>query len=731
MQCFLRAGESSKMLTQNTPIELPIEGMTCGSCASRVQSALSSVPGVEKADVNLLNKRATVFGTVSLGDLTAAVEKSGYKVGKAEESETQDLLRGVIVSSVLGFPVFVISMAMISFPYSDLIQMFLTLALLAGPARGIFLRAIKLARHGGMNMDTLVALGTGSAFIYSLALNISGEKVHLYYETAVVITVFILLGKYLEEKAKTSAASAIKKLAKLQPRTVAVIDANGNESVISITDLKAGALFRVAAGDVVATDGEIVEGLSELDEALISGESLPVTRRVGDLVVGATLNVGSGRLLVKATGVGKNTTLARIIRMVESAQAAKPPIQKLADRVASIFVPIVVGIAAVTFGGWLFAGHELSAAVMHAVAVLVIACPCALGLATPTAVMAGTGRAAELGVIVRSPLAFENAEKLTTIIVDKTGTITTGSPVVTQMIRGPRFAQESGDLSSSFLSKLAAVRSVELASRHPVAKAVSTFVAGETSILIHAAANVKEHAGLGVEALVTIEGSSVVVLAGSKKLLETHGVAIPTSWGVVDSKPVSAVYSAVDGVPLAVLLVVDQVRESSKAALQEIRAEGLQVVMATGDRLKVAEEVAREVGIESVYADLSPSDKLDLIKKLRDSGQRVAMVGDGINDAPALAAADVGIAMGSGTEIAMETAGLVLPTGDLAHIADALRLARATMRVIKQNLFWAFMYNVFAIPIAALGMLSPMLAAGAMALSSVSVVGNSLRLRKM
>jgi len=721
-------------------LELPIEGMSCGSCAARVQVALSAVAGVERADVNLLSKRATITGQADPQALKAAVQRAGYKVGTDQEGETVRLRRELIVAVVLGLPVFVISMLMMSFPGSEWVQLVLSAMVLAGPARHIFQRAFQLARYRSMNMDTLIALGAGAAFLFSIGLMARGERVHLYFESAVVIIGFIILGKFLEEKAKSSAMAAIKGLAKLQPRTATVLKDDGTEEQISITMLKKGDRFLVAAGDAVATDGEVIDGRSEFDEALVSGESMPILRCPGDTVIGATINVGAGRVVARASGVGKDTMLAGIIRMVEGAQAAKPPIQKLADRVASVFVPVVVVIALVTFFVWWILGSDLSSALMPAVAVLVIACPCALGLATPTAVMAGTGRAAQSGVLVRSPQAFENAEKLTAVIVDKTGTITTGKPAVTELLRAP--GAESGSLKARLY--LDAVRAVEASSRHPVAKAVSTYI--DTTIREELSKRpspdidagirprileLQELAGLGIAAKMALGDTELEVLAGSRKLLERHQVKIPTGWTACEERPESLVFTAVAGEPAMLFLVTDVVRPTSRNAVDSLQAENLRVIMATGDRKSVAEAVGRDTGITEIHANLTPGEKLDLIHRLQTAGQRVAMVGDGLNDAPALAAADVGIAMGSGTEIAIETAGLVLPRGDLAHVAVAVHLARSTMRVIRQNLFWAFMYNVIAIPIAAFGYLSPMIAAGAMACSSVSVVANSLRLRRM
>ena len=702
-----------------------VEGMTCASCSSRVEKALAAVPGVESAVVNLATHKATVRGTATTAALVAAVDDAGYAlhiqrqaekpedVRAREQGHLRGLLRRLVASAVLSLPVLVISMLDLAFPGARVVQLVLTTPVVFWAGREFFRVAFKLARGGSANMDTLIAIGTGAAYAYSV-FELATGGMHLYFETAGVIVTLILLGKYLEDRAKTQANDAIRKLAGLQPRTARVL--RGDVEVdVPTEDVVVGDHVVVRPGERIPVDGRVVSGTSAVDESMITGESLPVTRAAGDAVLGATIN-RNGHLVVEATRVGEDTALAGIIRMVEDAQGSKAPIQRTADYVSARFVPAVLVVAAATAVGWTLAGAGVVGALLPTVAVLVIACPCALGLATPTAIMVGTGKAAENGILVRNAEALERAQQIDVLIFDKTGTLTRGEPAVTDLL-------VEGDESDA----LALIASAERYSEHPLGEAV-VHAASERGIALRPAVDFASVTGQGVVA--TVDGRRLVV--GNRRLLTENGVDL-TAWTpraeAIETAGRTAIFAAADGAVLAVIGIADTLKDTSKAAVERLHAMGVRLVMATGDNARTGAAIAKLVGIDDVLAEASPAQKVALVRKLQAKGHVVGMVGDGINDAPALAAADVSFAIGTGTDVAMEASSLTLIKGDIAKVATAIELSKATIRIIRQNLFWAFAYNTVGIPIAALGMLSPMIASGAMAFSSVSVVGNALRLR--
>jgi P-type Cu+ transporter len=725
--------------------ELSITGMTCAACAARIEKGLRKLPGVLEANVNLALETATVeydAGQVGVNDLIRQVEKLGYQAaakGDQTDAETVDRRAEEIdrqtgkflFSLILSLPLLWAMVGHFSFTsFIWLPEMFMNpwvqLAL-ATPVqfvvgRQFYVGAYKALRNGSANMDVLVALGTSAAYFYSLYLAIRsiGSGAHmteLYFETSAVLITLILLGKLFEAKAKGRSSQAIRKLMGLKAKT-AVVVRDGEELTIPVEDVRPGDIVHVKPGEKVPVDGIVLEGQSAVDESMLTGESVPVDKAAGDAVIGATLNK-NGFLKVRATKVGKETALAQIIRVVEEAQGSKAPIQRLADSISGIFVPVVVGIALVTFAVWylLVTPGDFASALEKGIAVLVIACPCALGLATPTSIMAGSGRAAELGILFKGGEHLETAHKLDTIVLDKTGTVTKGEPELTDVLA---YGMEDAEL-------LALVGAAEKHSEHPLAQAIVKGIA-DRGVTLTGADSFEAIPGFGIRA--AVDGREVLV--GTRRLLDRHQIPFDQAaeaMSQLEREGKTAMLVAVDGRLAGLVAVADTIRPTSREAVQRLKAMGLEVVMMTGDNRQTAEAIARQAGIDRVIAEVLPEGKADEVKKLQQQGRRVAMVGDGINDAPALATADIGMAIGTGTDVAMEAADITLMRGDLTGVADAIVMSRKTIRNIKQNLFWAFAYNALGIPVAALGFLAPWLAGAAMAFSSVSVVLNALRLQ--
>lgn len=718
-------------------VTLAITGMTCAACSARVEKGLSRLEGVSQATVNLATEKATVIydaGKVDLPQLIERVEKMGYgakelKEGEQEEKEEQKRRyrrqrTAFLFGAILSLPFLVQMIGDFAGAEGHLlppfIQFFLATVVQFTIGRQFIRGAYNALRGGSANMDVLVAMGTLAAYGYSTVLYFSGEREGFYFEASVMIITLILLGKLLETKAKGRTSEALKKLMGLQAQTAHLIK-DGQTVDIPVEDVKPGDLLLVKAGEKIPVDGVVVEGRTSIDESVLTGESLPVTKEKGDQVVGATLNT-YGAITIRATRVGKDTVLAHIIRMVEEAQGSKAPIQSLADKVSAVFVPIVVAIALITFIITYFIA-DFPAALTSAVAVLVIACPCALGLATPTAIMVGTGKGAEHGLLIKGAEHLQRMKDVTAIILDKTGTITKGAPEVTDV--------RAFGMSADELLCLAA--SAEQASEHPLAKALLK-KAREKGLALSYPVDFKAIPGQGIKA--SFEGRFILV--GNKILMEKEGVSLSTHLPEIENLEAEGktVVLVAEGQGeegreiLGYLAVADTVKETSRQAVRELHALGLEVLMMTGDNERTAKAIAQQVGITRVLAEVLPEHKAEGVQKLKEEGYTVAMVGDGINDAPALAEADVGLAMGTGTDVAMEAADITLMRGDLLSIVDAIDLSQAVMRKIKQNLAWAFGYNVLLIPVAAAGFLNPILAGAAMALSSVSVVTNTLFLNR-
>ena len=702
-------------------VELALEGMTCASCATRIERKLNKLDGVT-ATVNFATEQAAVSfdaGRVSVHDLVAAVEAAGYGAHPAHEAladgdPARAYLQRLVVAVVLAAPLTVLAMVPPArFSGWEWLALALSTPVVFWSGWPFHRAAAVNARHLAATMDTLISIGTLAAWTWSTVVQLGGLHADTYFEVGAVITALILLGRYFEARAKRRSGEAIRKLLELGAKEARVLR-DGAELVVPVEQLAPGDLIVVRPGEKIATDGVVSSGESAIDQSLLTGESVPVEVGPGDDVAGATINV-SGRLVVRATRVGSETALAQIARLVADAQAGKAPIQRLADRVSAVFVPIVIATSLLTLGGWLLSGSGASAAFTAAVAVLIIACPCALGLATPTALMVGTGRGAQLGVLIKGPEILEQTRRISTIVLDKTGTVTEGTMHVTDVV---------GD---DELLRLAAA--AEDASEHPIARAIAHH-GRERLAALPAVESFTSRAGLGVEAVV--DGHAVVV--GRPSLLADWGVQLGDELAAAaqtlegEGKTVVAV--ARDGAAGGLIAVADRVKATSAEAIRELKQLGLQPVLLTGDNERTATAVAAAVGIERVRANVLPDEKSAEIKRLQDAGETVAMVGDGVNDAPALAQSDLGLAIGTGTDVAIEASDLTLVSGDLRAAADAIRLARRTLRTIKGNLFWAFAYNVAAIPLAVAGLLNPIIAAAAMAFSSVFVVSNSLRLRR-
>jgi Cu+-exporting ATPase len=737
-------------MSSPTAVDLSIEGMTCASCAMRIERKLNQLPGVQ-ATVNYATEKAHVVlpPDVSVDDAIAVVEATGYRArppqaAPADADEVVDpelaaLRTRLVVSTVLTVPVVLMAMLpFLQFTYWQWASLTLAAPVVVWGALPFHRAAWTNLRHGAATMDTLISVGVLAAFLWSLyALFLggagepgmtmsfqllphgSGSEPEIYLEVASAVTVFILLGRYLEARAKARSSEALRMLASMGAKDVAVVR-DGVERRIPIEQLAVGDVFVVRPGEKIATDGRVVEGSSAVDNSLVTGETMPVEVSVGDPVIGATVNAG-GRILVEATVVGADTQLARIARMVEQAQEGKAPVQRLADRVSSVFVPIVIGLSLATLVGWLLIDGDVQQAFTAAVAVLIIACPCALGLATPTALMVGTGRGAQLGILIKGPQILESTRQVDTIVLDKTGTVTTGHMALV-------LALPAEGTSETDLVTLAGA--LEDASEHPVGRAVAAGARNRVGTLP------------GVDGFAATRGRGVQGVVDGHAVLAGRPAWLRDEWSVIEpaalveqrlqheSSGHTVIGVAVDGRYAGALVVADVVKRDSAAAITQLRRLGLRPVLLTGDNAQVASSVAGEVGVGEVIADVLPEEKVAVVRDLQANGRVVAMVGDGVNDAAALAQADLGLAMGTGTDVAIEAADITLVRGDLMSAADAIRLSRRTLRTIKGNLFWAFAYNVAAIPLAMAGLLNPLLAGAAMAFSSVFVVTNSLRLRR-
>ncbi len=693
--------------------ELPIEGMTCAACAARIGRGLSDLDGVEEANVNYATARAVVSydpDAVDLAAFSTTIQKLGYAVaadGDASEEQLAELGRRLVAAVVLSVPTVAISMvSALQFGGWEWVVAALATPVVWWVGWPFHRTALRNLRHGSTTMDTLVSMGTGAAWAWS-AVALLAVDGHVYFETAAVIVTLILLGRWFEARAKRRSGDAIRALAGLGASTARLEDG----TTIDVDDLRVGMRLVVRPGEKVPVDGMVVDGASSVDASMITGEPVPVVVGVGDEVIGATIN-GNGSLTVEAVRVGGDTKLAQIMRLVNEAQASTAPVQRLADRVSAVFVPTALGIAGVTLIGWLVAGRPASEAFTAAVAVLIIACPCALGLATPTAIMVGTGRGASLGVIIKGGEVLEATRQVNHLVVDKTGTVTEGRMELVSVTAA------LGTDRSEVLQRAA---SVESRSEHPVGEAI---VAAAPDI--QPVSGFQNLPGLGVRATI----DSVEVVVGRIQLFDEVHEDLLAAMTEAEDTGGTAVLAGWDGTARGVLVVADRIRPTSAEAVAAFRDLGLDVTLLTGDNARTAQAVASAVGIDRVVAEVMPEDKDAEIQRLQAEGQVVAMVGDGINDAPALARSDLGIAVGTGTDVAIETSDLTIVSGDLRAVADAIALSRQTLATIKGNLFWAFAYNTAAIPLAALGILNPMIAAGAMGFSSVFVVTNSLRLRR-
>lgn len=727
--------------------EFTVSGMTCAACANRVEKRLNKLDGVNKATVNFALESATVDfnpDEVNVNEMKSAITKLGYKLEVKpddQDASTDHRLQEIerqkkkfIISFILSFPLLwamVSHFSFTSFIYLPdmLMNPWVQLAL-ATPVQFIiggqfYVGAYKALRNKSANMDVLVALGTSAAYFYSVYLSIQsiGSSEHmtdLYFETSAVLITLIILGKLFEAKAKGRSSEAIKKLMGLQAKTATVVR-DGTEIKILIEEVVAGDIVYVKPGEKIPVDGEIVEGKSAIDESMLTGESIPVDKSIGDVVIGSTINK-NGFLKVKATKVGRDTALAQIIKVVEEAQGSKAPIQRVADQISGIFVPVVVVIAIITFAVWMIfvTPGDFGGALEKMIAVLVIACPCALGLATPTSIMAGSGRSAEYGILFKGGEHLEATHRLDTVILDKTGTVTNGKPVLTDIIVADGFHEEE---------ILRLVGAAEKNSEHPLAEAIVEGIR-EKKIDIPSSETFEAIPGFGIESVV--EGKQLLI--GTRRLMKKFNIDIEEvskSMEELEREGKTAMLIAIDKEYAGIVAVADTVKDTSKVAIARLKKMGLDVVMITGDNTQTAQAIAKQVGIDHVIAEVLPEGKAEEVKKLQANGKKVAMVGDGINDAPALATANIGMAIGTGTDVAMEAADITLIRGDLNSIADAIFMSKMTIRNIKQNLFWALAYNALGIPIAALGFLAPWVAGAAMAFSSVSVVLNALRLQRV
>ncbi|MGW6302330.1 heavy metal translocating P-type ATPase [Peribacillus butanolivorans] len=726
--------------------EFTITGMTCAACATRIEKGLNKMDGVSKANVNLALENATVEydpSEASPIDIIQRVEKLGYgAIIKDDNKESVDFRqkeiqkqkRKFIFAVILSFPLlwamvshfsFTSFIYMPDFLMNPWVQMAFATPVQFIIGKQFYVGAYKALKNKSANMDVLVAMGTSAAYFYSvyqsiIAIGVHHHNAQLYFETSAILITLILLGKLFEAKAKGRSSEAIKKLMGLQAKTALVLR-NGEEREIPLEEVIVGDTVLVKPGEKIPVDGEVVEGNSAVDESMLTGESIPVDKSMGDTVIGSTLNK-NGFLKMKATKIGRDTALSQIIKVVEDAQGSKAPIQRLADQISGVFVPIVVGIALLTFLVWMIWVNpgEFTPAFEAMIAVLVIACPCALGLATPTSIMAGSGRAAEFGILFKGGEHLETTHHIDTVILDKTGTVTNGTPVLTDVLI------ENGMDEQHFLSLIGAA---EKQSEHPLAQSIVQGIQ-ERKISLALVQEFEAIPGYGVKAVV----DQKVLLVGTRKLMKQNNVDITKALPAMEDlegQGKTAMLASIDGEYTGLIAVADTIKDTSQTAIKRLKEMDIQVIMITGDNQRTAHAIGNQVGIDQVIAEVLPEGKAEEVKKLQAAGKKVAMVGDGINDAPALALADIGMAIGTGTDVAMEAADITLIRGDLNGIADAILMSRKTMRNIKQNLFWAFAYNVIGIPIAAIGLLAPWLAGAAMAFSSVSVVINALRLQRV
>ena len=707
---------------------LAIEGMTCVSCALLIEMLLRRDPRITLANVNYASESAVIKGRLDKDAAIALVEKAGYKAHSfdslaqrqlliaKEKQRLRDARNRAILAGALSLPVMAIGMAAPGSRFWHWAQHLLAIPVVFWAGKPFFVKAAKLAKQGATNMDSLIAMGVGSSYGYSLFSLLAGRR-GLYFDSATGILTFVLIGRYLEEKAKGKAHEAIRKLVDLQPQHATLLR-DDQEIIVMLDEVALDDILLVRPGEKIPTDGMVLEGLSTVDESMVTGESLPVIKKPGDKLVGGCINA-NGVLKMCVTAVGKDTVLANIIHMVDQAQSSKLPIQKTVDQISSVFVPSVMALSAITFGGWMLAGAGFGFAFTNAIAVLLIACPCSLGLATPMAIMVGTGQSAKRGVYIRNGSSLEMASKLNYIIFDKTGTITEGKPQVTDFILAAK--QDETRV-------LALVAAAEDDSEHFLAKTIVAY-ADARGVKPAQVENFENIPGHGIKARV----AGAVVLVGNAGWLESLKISVKTL--AKKAEPLAAqgktpVFVAIDGKAAALFGIADKPREHAADAIQRLRRLGVEPLMVTGDTEATARYIAEQVGIDTVVAHAKPEQKLDIVHELQATGGQVGMIGDGINDAPALAAADVSFAIGTGTDVAIETADLTLVSGDIGKVAEVMELSGATLRIIKQNLFWALGYNSVAIPVAALGKLNPMIASGAMAMSSISVVLNSLRLQR-
>lgn len=721
-------------------VNLIISGMSCATCSARIEKKLGKLEGITSGVVNLATKKAVVeydSTKIQIPKIIEIIESMGYKAkeekavdrqGELNEKETKYLLGELIVSAILSSPLIlamIFTLAGISIPFlhNEYVQLIVATPVQFIIGSRFYKNAYKAIKSGSSNMDVLVVLGTTTAYFYSVynaffaPIKPGAVMKDLYFEASVTIITLILLGKYLEASAKGKTSEALKKLIGLQAKTARVIR-NGKEENIQIQEVQVGDIVVVRPGEKIPVDGKIIEGTSSIDESMLTGESMPVEKKTDDMVFGATIN-SLGTFKFVAAKIGKDTVLSQIIKLVEDAQGSKAPIQKIADKVSGIFVPTVIGIALLTLIIWLLALGNMKMGIISAVSVLVIACPCALGLATPTAIMVGTGKGAENGVLIKSGEHLEMAYKLTTIVLDKTGTITKGQPELTDII-------SVRDLSEKEILRLSST--AEKSSEHPLGKAV--FDKGKTEFEnIPDPEDFEAVPGRGIRAVV----DNKVIVIGNRKLMQENEISIGDKENEIErleKEGKTAMIMAADGKIESIIAVADTIKEGSQKAIAELRKMGLEIFMITGDNQTTANAIAKQIGITNVLAQVLPQNKAEEIEKLKNSGKVVGMIGDGINDAPALVTADIGMAVGTGTDIAIESADITLMRGDLTAITTAIKLSKATIKKIKQNLFWAFIYNALGIPFAAAGFLNPIIAGGAMAFSSVSVVTNSLRLKR-